>query len=384
MNILFLNISEANPVKGGVPAVAYVLYKYFKEHGHSVVMLSWKSAGKSGRDFLCLPDHNKVLSSENMQAICDIIKRHDIDIVMNHTCLNPVYAEAVRYIKIKFGVPVVSVYHSSPFGMFGIRKYPMLAAIKNKTIYNIIDTAIKRLFVIKYHRHLSMLAQYSDKVAMLSERFIPELLYFAGKGHAPKMMAMANPLKFQVPERKPETDKENVVLFVGRLSREKGLDYLIDIWARIENRFPDWKLMIVGDGPERKKTEDKIKEYGLRHVEMLGFQSPEPYYAKAKIFCMTSIFEGFGLVLIEAMAYGAVPIAFNSYANLTDIITDGQTGFVIPTFDVNYYAERVMELMNNPERCGTMSKIAYKESLNYELERIGLKWEQLFMQLIKQ
>lgn len=381
MNILFLNIGPANPLIGGVQAVSYSLYKYFKERGHRVIMLSWTGSGKTGTDFTRLPNPEKILSHDNKNAIDNIIKTYDIDIVMNHTCLNPVYAEAVKYIKIKFNIPIVSVYHNSPFGIFGIRKYPRLAAIKNRTIYNIIDATIKRLFVIKYHRRLSMLAAYSDKVAMLSDCFIPEFLFFARKKHAPKMMSMPNPLKFSIPEHKP-TNKENIVLFVGRLSKEKGLNLLIDIWARIENRFPDWRLLIVGDGPERESTEERIKKYDLKQVEMLGFKSPEPYYAKAKIFCMTSIFEGFGLVLIEAMAYGVVPLAFNSYANLADIITDGRTGFVIPPFNVDYYANKVAELINDPQQCRRLSENAYRESFNYELERISSEWEHLFLQLI--
>lgn len=313
----------------------------------------------------------------------NIIRTYDIDIVMNHTCLNPPYAEAVRYIKKKWNIPIVSVYHSSPFGMFGIRKYPQMAAIQNKWIYYIVDAVIKRLFVIKYHRHLSMLATYCDKVVMLSDCFIPEFLYFAGKKHTPKMMSMPNPLKFKIQEYVPITKKENIILFVGRLSKEKGLNLLIDIWAKIESRFPDWHLMIIGDGPERESTEERILKNDLKRVKILGFQSPEPYYAKAKIFCMTSLLEGFGLVLIEAMSYGVVPLAFNSYANLTDIITDGHTGFVIPSFNVDYYANKIAELINDPQLCCQLSVNAYHESFNYDLERIGSKWELLFQQLIK-
>lgn len=382
MNILFLNNSEASPIKGGVQAVSHSLYQYFKNAGHNVVMLSWIKGDAASSDFVCLPESHCLLSDMNCRVIDCIIREKKIQLVMNHTCLNPNYAKVVRYIKRNYNLPILSVFHSSPYGMFGIRKYPRLALVSCQLFRNTVDNAIRLLFWMKYHVKLSMLAEYSDNIVMLSDKFIPEFLFFTSNKYLDKLKSLPNPLKYSNIGLTDIGNKENLVLFVGRLSAEKGLYFLLEIWAKIEKAYPAWRLGIVGDGPERQGVESKIKEYGLQHVTLHGFQNPASYYAKAKMFCMTSLFEGFGLVIIEAMHFGVIPLAFNSYANLTDIINNGITGFVIPAFDRDIYAEKIIELIEKPDLMKKMSLAAYEESHNYQIDVIGEKWEILFKEVV--
>ena len=114
----------------------------------------------------------------------------------------------------------------------------------------------------------------------------------------------------------------------------------------------------------------------------MGFQKPEPYYNKAKIFCMTSLYEGFGLVLVEAMKYGVVPFAFKSYPNVVDIINDGKDGVLVSPFDVEEYASKLRELMTNPDKLQVLSKQAEMKSREFSIEKIGLRWEVLFKKTI--
>lgn len=382
MNILFLTPSTANPVTGGISVVCYYLYIYFKNNGHNVTMLAGhKDVEPLNKDFYFLPNGDKsLLTIANRDFLDEIVKRKGIQIVFNHTSLNPIWSVVIKYLKLK-GLKIVSVYHSSPYGIYGIKKYPTLCRLKDHTLKVSIDRIIRFLFWIKYHRLINMQARYSDKVVMLSEKFIHEYMFFVRKKYIYKIMAIPNPLTI---EELPREKKDNLVLFVGRLSREKGLPYLLRIWQLIEKRYPDWKLQIVGDGVERTNAERMARHLNLQRCTFYGRQKPEDFYNKAKIFCMTSLFEGFGLVLTEAMHYGVVPLAFNSYANVGDIIDDKVNGFIISPFDIEEYASKISILIQNESLRSQMAKAAIRKSEEYALPKIVAKWENLFNAIIKE
>lgn len=111
---------------------------------------------------------------------------------------------------------------------------------------------------------------------------------------------------------------------------------------------PDWHLDIVGDGPDAEMLKDSAQKLGLSRIAFHGFQNPEPYYSRASVFCMTSTFEGFGLVLVEAMQHGCVPVAFDSYPAVRDIISHGENGILVPPFQEEIYSNALTSLINNP------------------------------------
>lgn len=382
MNILFLTPGTANPVTGGISVVCYYLYLYFKKNGHSVTMLAGrKDVEPLNEDFVYLPNGSKsLLTIENKAFIDEIINRKEIQIIFNHTCLNPLWSIVIKYLKLK-GLKIVSIYHNSPFGIYGIKKYPKIADLKYSNLKSLIDNLIRRLFWIKYHKLINMQAEYSDKIVMLSEKFIPEYMFFIRNKYLSKIMAIPNPLTI---EELPHEKKENIVLFVGRLSREKGLPFLLRIWQLLEPRYPEWKLQIIGDGTERVNTERMAHHLGLQRCTFYGMQKPEIYYNRAKIFCMTSLFEGFGLVLTEAMHYGVVPLAFNSYANVGDIINDKVNGFIISPFDIEEYANKISILIENESLRLQMAEAAIRKSEEYTLPKIARKWENLFNEIIEE
>ena len=130
---------------------------------------------------------------------------------------------------------------------------------------------------------------------MLSDKFINEFLYFSGKKYAEKMLSISNPVTIN---GGGSEKKEKIVLFVGRISQEKGVDKILEVWRGIchEEKYKEWRLVIVGDGEKRKQMEKYAMDMELINYSFEGFQKPDGYYDKAKIFCMASAFEGFGLV----------------------------------------------------------------------------------------
>jgi glycosyltransferase involved in cell wall biosynthesis len=380
MNILFLNQNTAEPISGGVQCVSYYLYRYLKGKGHQITMLAWKKTMEmEDNDYIYLPDLLPICSKNNRDFFCYLLKERKIQVIINHTCLDPNCSLLLKGVRQK-GIKIISVFHNSPFGMYGITKYARFSMLKSLFLKRMINRALLIAFRIKWGHRLGLEAEYSDKMVMLSDKFIPQFLWFAGEKYKDRMTAIPNPVTV---EDLPRIKKENIVLFVGRLSPEKGLGFLMRIWKKVENRFPQWRLIIVGDGPERKTIERCINKFGILRCSLEGFQKPEPYYNRAKIFCMTSLFEGFGLVLVEAMHYGVVPMAFNSYANASDIIEDSKSGYLISPFDINAYAERLAWLMIHEDERQNMSLAAEQKSKEFSMNRIGGKWDKLIGDLIR-
>jgi glycosyltransferase involved in cell wall biosynthesis len=145
----------------------------------------------------------------------------------------------------------------------------------------------------------------------------------------------------------------------------------------LADALPDWRLEVVGDGPDRARYEASLA--GVPRVVFHGFQDPAPFYAKAKILVLTSDFEGFGLVLVEAMSAGCVPVVLDSFAAVHDII-DGANGngVLVPApFDERRFAASLAALMRDAPRLASLSAAARKTSRNFSVASIVDKWETL-------
>ena len=382
MKILFFNTGSANPLLGGVQSVTHCLAHYFNSVGHEVYIISINRTSDYLDDIqIYLPDQKRNDSDANKQFLMNFIKEKHIEIVLNQTCLNPKLSVFLPVIK-KTGVQLISVFHSQPYGMYGIKAFPKICNVFGvDKVGNLVDVLIHFAFKLKYGRYLKRMLQYSDKLVMLSDKFINEFLYFSGKKYAEKMLSISNPVTIN---GGGSEKKEKIVLFVGRISQEKGVDKILEVWRGIchEEKYKEWRLVIVGDGEKRKQMEKYAMDMELINYSFEGFQKPDGYYDKAKIFCMASAFEGFGLVLVEAMSYGVVPMAFNSFSNCSDIIDDDKNGILVTPFSINEYRKKIIELIENDEKWMKMSTCSINKSKEYSIECIGAKWLDLFYSLL--
>lgn len=169
------------------------------------------------------------------------------------------------------------------------------------------------------------------------------------------------------------------MIYVGRLDyNQKRVHRIIETWALIEDRFPDWRLTLVGDGVERKNLESLAKTLNLQHISFDGFADPRPYYERASILLLTSEFEGFPLVLAECMSFGVVPVVYGSYSAVYDIIRDGENGMIVKPknvgFSANDMAKAIKQIMENETKRNDMSLQAITTSRNYSIETIYKQW----------
>ena len=170
---------------------------------------------------------------------------------------------------------------------------------------------------------------------------------------------------------------------MGRIDfNQKRVYRVIDTWAKLEAKFPDWKLTIVGDGIERENVEKQVKDYGLQRVSFEGFQQPKPYFERASILMLTSEYEGFPLVLAECMSFGVIPAVYNSYSAVGDIIANGKNGIVIPYHQEGYKADEAAGLLNSimedEGKREAMAQAAIEKSKDYSVEKIYEEWLETF------
>ena len=117
----------------------------------------------------------------------------------------------------------------------------------------------------------------------------------------------------------------------------------------------------------------------LKRVVFHGFQSPEEFYIKAQALCMVSNYEGFGMVLVEAMQYGCVPFAFDSFAALPDIIDDGINGYRIPPFNEEIYVQRIVDFIKKTrEEKEKIYNASMSKAKLFSVENIAKEWIRLF------
>ena len=221
----------------------------------------------------------------------------------------------------------------------------------------------------------------SDKLVLLSDEFRIQLINEL-KISSLKIGAIGNPLIWSACHS--SITKKKQILFVARFELSvKRHDKMLKVWSYVQSKFPDWELLFLGDGPDRGKVEEISNSLKLQNVRFEGFVDPESYYREASIICMTSDYEGFGLVLLEAMQYGVVPIAFNNWASLRDIIVDDFTGLLVKSGDILDYSEKLAKLISNDAFRSSLAANAREYIKRFQIDTIGPKWLTLFDELLE-
>jgi len=165
--------------------------------------------------------------------------------------------------------------------------------------------------------------------------------------------------------------RKNQIITLGRCSYEKAQHFLLEAFSKIQEA--EWTLAIVGDGPLLQDLKNQANELNIAEkVEFCGFQKEVDFYlSQAKIFGFTSIIEGYPNALIEGMANGLAPVSFNCVAGPSDIINEGENGFLVPVGDVVLLAEKLQLLIDNTSVLEEVANNASKIKQTNELKSIA-------------
>lgn len=386
MNILFYFISQINPRSGGTERVADNVAHGLYGRGHNIFYMS-RTKVPGDYDFPCffLPDTDGI-TKRNIDYVSSFCNLNHIDVIINEAGnTDDVQLMSKEHIK---GVKIITELHFCPYQNF---KYyyrstylPLSIKAPFRTIVNLlkwIKTPLnKRMHWRNTVNRYRYMYSNSDKVVVLSPSYIKDFAEIADLKETERLCSIYNPNTFHL-SGTPH-DKEKMVLSIGRLDfSPKKVEYLLRIWKRVYPKHPDWMLSICGDGPARPYLEMIVKKECIGGVKFEGNVSPQSFYERASIMCMTSIYEGTPMVIIEAMQCGCIPIVYDTYAAARDMINNGIDGYVIPPFDEKMYAERLSELMHNEDLRSRMKKAAIKSSDRFDVNKIIGLWEKVLYNL---
>lgn len=393
-NILFAYITPFHPEKGGIGRVTHTLTLELQRRGYKVFYLIYPCGITIRHEYVYpapleyLPSSD-LLSSENITYYQDYLKRNQIDIVINQSGN---FSDSRLWLKAKdWNIKVISVLHSTPWvsykhlwrELYPLRNNSSIEKLK-RIVRIILYPKIK--YKIKNSRidHFRQLLPETDYVCTLSEKYFSELNEIC-PGFERKYRAIANPNSYNTQEINTHLKKKKKqILWVGLFSVEKNPTLAINIWKSMYQDYPDWEFVIIGynkNGHWMERMQSLSK--GIPNILFEGFQNPLPYQLESSIFCLTSSYEGWPMVLIEAMQCGTVPIAFNSFASVTDIIDNGRNGILIKPFSIKEYEKGLRRLMDNPAILKQMSEYAQQDIEKYSVENVVDKWEQLFKECKK-
>ncbi len=174
-----------------------------------------------------------------------------------------------------------------------------------------------------------------------------------------------------------------VVIAAGRLTRQKGFDLLVDAFAQVAHRYPDWQLHIYGSGEERGRLLAQILRLRLeRQVRLMGYSGTlSEKLSQAALYAMSSRVEGFPMVLLEAMAVGLPVVSFDCTNGPADLVRQGANGVLVPAGDVGGLADALCTMMADPGRRARMGEAARATAREYDIGRISHRWETLFDEL---
>lgn len=194
----------------------------------------------------------------------------------------------------------------------------------------------------------------------------------------PQLSVIPNPLSYADPVA--SDGSAPIVMSVGRLGEQKGFDRLLRIWAKVEARHPDWRLVIRGDGEHRDALTALIEELQLSRASIEpATPNIEDEMRRASIFALTSRYEGFGLVLTEAMQCAVPVVTYDTKCGPRDIVDDGVSGFIVREGDEDAFVERLERLMQDRPlrlRMGDAARRSVNE--RFGVERVMQQWKELF------
>lgn len=251
----------------------------------------------------------------------------------------------------------------------------------SRTNYRKIDTRFTKYYEMLFFRWwkdrvVSNLIKL-DKLVVLTNDAVaewPELT---------NIRMIPDPLPLKVNSVSSLTAKR--VITVGRYSYEKGYDILLRIWSVVEKECKDWQLDVFAMGdptPYVKMMDDLSIDKKRCHLHS-SVVDVEEEYLKSSILVQPSRTEGFGLVLVEAMACGLPVISFDCENGPRSIISHGEDGFLIPPFDIDLFSDSLVRLMNNNDLRKAMGLKGQLKSQRYQIDSVGKQWKLLFDELMQ-
>ena len=384
-NICFLSNGAIHHKYGGLDRVTEILANKFEQDGNAVHFLSFKNRGLfDAKRQSFFPDSKNIKSESNIKFLEDFIYKNKINILINQegnvdlclpikedknlkriTCLhfNPNYIDD-NHFTYKFSD------YRSPI-KFVFTKIFSIPLIKNAAL-----NYLRSKLTSNYTTNLD----WCNKFVLLSPKFASSICALTtDNADLSKIEAIYNPNNILPPTN--TTQKEKIILFVGRLDNKfKRIDQILKDIGVLLKKYPEWKFIVCGDGPDRDYLKT-ISQSISTNIEFTGYCDPTEYYKKANIIVLrSSKSEGWGMVLIEAMTFGVIPVVAGTYESLSDIISNNVDGLITPNNSIDFIAS-IEKIIKNQELSATMRLNAITKSQRFSTDKIICEWYNLFKKI---
>jgi glycosyltransferase involved in cell wall biosynthesis len=375
-----------SPMRGGISRMTFVLGEFLKKGGYNVYYLSFinqKDVKYLDNQFF-FPSAHLILSKENELFFDCFLQEKKIDILINQASMDSNIVKFVSQFKNR-NLKIISVIHNSlstpivnyyALNEFKLRKnglsflLPLLRS-------NLCVCILKNIYRCKYYSHYMRLQNNSDKIVFVAPKNEEDLFFILGKKIL-NVSVICNSISL------PDYNlgqKEKEILWVGTPDFSiKRIDIMLKIWSIVSQKYEDWILKILGDSSYLIEAKKISIELRLKRIKFEGRVDPNAYYKTASFLCMTSTTESFGLVLAEAMHYGVIPFAFDSFPAVREIIDDKKNGFIIPKFNIEEYASVLLSQMEN-EEINDMREASIEKSKKFNMSAVGNEWINLLNHL---
>lgn len=393
MNILFVNHTPFNPSYGGIERVTDVLSRTLAQnYGHQIFHLFETIVDNRMLNYDYPATLIQLTQSNNIEekkiAVKKIVLSHKIDVIINQRGQNP----ELCYILKHDSARLINVIHGQPKSFLFTELHKPLILIDTffgriKYLIKITTSPIYRVYR-KYllKKEISDWFKCSlascDKFILLSDKDKEELKRYIHIDENHKIIGIPNPNTFDS-YTFDSSKKEKIILYVARLSKlEKNPMRIVKVWEKLYEKFPEWRLIIVGEGECKSSLNRYIKRHHIERIKLAGKQkNVSQFYEKSDFICLTSNIEGWGMTLTEGMQFGCIPITFNSYGGASDIIDDSINGCLISPFDIDEYAMRLSELMGNDIKRRATALATIEKVKQFDVSIIVQQWDSLIKSL---
>lgn len=372
MNILFY--LTRFPGFGGIETVTEVVGCELLKRGHTITILTHKAQERpsqlaSNCPIHVFPQDKLYYCKKNVQFAESIVEGIVYDAIIYQDSYAP-SEKIVCHLSHKYNIPLYVFEHNTPLNLVQSRKMHRCSNIPLMLWRKFCSYPMEDR---KYRRRRRLLLDTCTKYVLLSKYFKDDLLcVMDGDVDTNKLAYINNPIEYKPLESSKLVEKENIVLCVCRLESVKRVNLMLDMWKKIGVK--DWRFVILGDGTQRKLLEEKVSTENITNVEFVGYTDPQNFYEKAKVFWMTSQFEGWALTLIEAMQKGCVPIAYDTFSSVHDVISSSDVGFVVDNLDESGFIGKSLLLMTDRSLYETKANNGINYAAKYNVNNIVNEW----------
>lgn len=385
MNILFLFYAPMVPHIGGIQRVSENLAVEMSRRGHNVYYLNTNIREPDYGYVFPLPQYSIDYYGDKSQAVKDyreLLLSLRIDFVINQ---EPRQDLLHLLSETPSGIKRITCVHVQPFycqtyykELIKYYNRPGTKALLYKSFCTLFPSYYYKKTLRIQRDTLSHAMTVSDYLCLLSNRFIPRVINYFPEAKRSQIVAINNPNTFSV-GRRGEKPKKKQIIWVGRHENaQKNFPLFIDFWTLFSKHHPDWEALVLGEGKDLVYNKNYARRRAVQNISFLGNRKDvSTFYDEASFIIVTSYYEGWCMVLTEAMNYGCIPCVFDTYESLHDIIEHKKEGLVIRPFDNIQLVNDINEIIDNPSIMTEMQSNCILKSSAFDVEKIVTQWETL-------